>query len=265
MPSSFKFETPENVELHYEPAGAGTRFLAWMLDQFVLWLAMLALLVVALLAGVSFDSALGGDGRGSADRDRAIYYFVGLTTLIWGLGSFVYFTASELILRGQTIGKRASRIRVVKADGFQLDAASVLARNLFRVLDNLPLMWIVPVMSRRCQRTGDMVAGTLVISEAKSELSSVRTALAERTAVESQFRFDLSKLNRLSGADFQAVEQILDRLVGLSHEEQNELLSLLTARLATKLGTDVPPADQRLRYLEDLLGAEFRRRDRALA
>ena len=49
MQNSFRFETPENVQVQYEPAGLGTRFLAWVVDQIVLWLAMIALFVVLML------------------------------------------------------------------------------------------------------------------------------------------------------------------------------------------------------------------------
>jgi uncharacterized RDD family membrane protein YckC len=264
MSPPLRFETPENVELHYEPAGAGSRFLAWLLDQIILWFVMVIALVGILLIGASFDFALEDSGWDFDEQDPALFYFAGLATLIWGLGSFVYFTGSELLLRGQTIGKRIGRLRVVKGDGFQLDAASVLTRNLFRVLDNLPPMWIVPVMSHRGQRIGDMVAGTLVISEAKTALSAVRTVLAGRAALEAQFRFDLATLKRLSDADFQAIEQILNRLASLPTQEQQRLLSVATDRITAKLGVQTPPADQYGRFLEDLLAAEFRRRDRSL-
>ena len=41
---------------------------------------------------------------------------------------------------GQTLGKRMCKIRVVKADGFALDAVSVFMRNVFRVADHLPIL-----------------------------------------------------------------------------------------------------------------------------
>ena len=109
-----------------------------------------------------------------------LLYVAGLMMLIWGLGSFAYFGGCELLLRGQTLGKRLSQIRVVKVDGFQLDAASILVRNIFRVVDHLPPMWILPFLSRLGQRAGDMVAGTLVVHDAPTELSPIRTVLAER-------------------------------------------------------------------------------------
>jgi hypothetical protein len=168
-------------------------------------------------------------------------------------------------MRGQTIGKRISGIRVIKSNGFQLDAGSILVRNLFRVLDNAPPMWLFPILSRLSQRSGDMVAGTIVVFDAPTKFSAVRTALAARTAAESQFRFDSSMLKRLSPADFLAVERLLDRLSTISLDEKAALLQIYSVRIAKKLAIDPPPLDQQRRFLEDLFAAELRRQDRSLA
>jgi uncharacterized RDD family membrane protein YckC len=264
MQNSFRFETPENVQVHYEPAGLGTRFLAWVVDQIILWLAMIALFVALIVVGVSFDGlwvAVDADGE---DAERAVLYFFGLMALIWGLGSFAYFGACELLLRGQTIGKRVSNIRVVKAGGFQLDAPSILVRNIFRVVDHLPPMWAIPVLNRLGQRAGDLVAGTVVVFDAPSELSSVRAVLASRSAADAHFRFDQGMLARLTGADFEALERMLDRWPELPDQQRTPLLQAFTAQLSKKLKVEPPPESGQIRFLEDLFAAELRRQDRTL-
>jgi uncharacterized RDD family membrane protein YckC len=265
MPPAVRFETPENVQVHYEPAGLGTRFLAWFVDQILLWFAMFLVFVAMIAAGVSFEVVFEGfDDDNPDDRQRAVLYFFGLMMLAWGLGSFVYFACCELLLRGQTIGKRVSNIRVVKAGGFQLDAASILVRNVFRVADHLPPLWIIPAMSRLSQRAGDMVAGTVVVCDAPTELSSLRATLAARAAADAQFRFDQSLLKRLSGHDFQAIERMLDRWPDLPAEQQAALLDKFAEQIAKKLRVEPPPADQQMRFLEDVFAAELRRQDRSL-
>jgi uncharacterized RDD family membrane protein YckC len=263
--SSFLFETPENVHVRYDVAGLGTRFVAWFVDQVVVWLLTFLLFVALLVAGLSFDSVFWElDGRDTEESNRMVLYLVGIMALVWGFGSFLYFTCCELLLRGQTIGKRSTKIRVVKADGFQLDAVSIVVRNLFRVLDQLPPMWIVPFVSKRNQRPGDMVAGTLVVSDAPGELSPVRSLLAQRKAADAQFRFDQAALKRLSSDDFLAIERVLDRWPDLSPDQQESLLTAYTAQIARKLQVPPPPADQRLQFLEDLFSAELRRGERKL-
>ena len=213
-------------------------------------------------AGLSLDALIGEPG-GTQDPG-AVTYVVGLITLIWGLGSFVYFTFTELMLRGQTLGKRSLKIRVVKADGFQLDAASIFMRNAFRVLDQIPAMWIVPLVSRRSQRAGDIVAGTLVIHDEPAALSPIRTTMAERNAADAMFRFDQAALARATAADFAAVERMLERWDQLPADQRRTLERAYSTRLATKLQVPPPPPETSLRFLEDLLAAEFRRRDRML-
>jgi uncharacterized RDD family membrane protein YckC len=266
MPPALKFETPENVQVQYQPAGLGTRFVAWFIDQFVLIVVMFFLMIALVIAGASFeflDNAMQSDGN--KDDDHVALYFVGLMILVWGLGSFVYFTCCELLLRGQTIGKRSSKIRVIKANGFQLDSSSILVRNLFRVIDHMPPMWIVPVISRLSQRAGDMVAGTIVVVDDTTEFSPVRVLLGERTAAEAEFRFDSSMLKRLNSSDYHAIERVLDRLTAMKPEAADELIRVYVTQIATKLGIDAPPPERQQRFLEDLLAAEFRRQDRSLA
>ena len=36
MSVPLKYETPENVQIEYRPAGLGTRFIAWFVDQIIL-------------------------------------------------------------------------------------------------------------------------------------------------------------------------------------------------------------------------------------
>jgi uncharacterized RDD family membrane protein YckC len=263
MPQPLQFETPENVLVQYEVAGLGTRFVAWFVDQILVWVLTFAVIIALLVLGVSFaifDEAISED----ADESQITLYFIGIMMLVWGLGSFVYFAASELLLGGQTVGKRACKIRVVKANGFRLDAPSVVLRNLFRVVDHLPPLWLVPLLTARSQRPGDLVAGTLVVSDARTELSPVRTTLANR-AEAAQFQFDRAKLKALPASDFATIEKLLHRYSDLKPQEQTQLVQLCSTRLAQKLNIEAPAADQQLQFLEDLLAAEFRRRDRGLA
>lgn len=271
--TNLQFETPENVLLNHRPAGPGTRFIAWFTDQIFLLLLMLVTGILLIILGVTFEETLRTelrelvryfDSEGDVDPRSAIMVAIGVFLLVWGLGSFVYFTASELFMRGQTPGKRMCQIRVVNLAGFSLNAGSVFLRNIFRVADNLPFLWIVPVLSSRGQRLGDMVAGTCVVSDVVEALSEVRSELSDRKAIDGTFRFDFGKLSKLMPTDFEAVERILDRWESLSEVQRRELLDKVVPSLCRKLEMEEPAQTQRLTFLEDLLSAEYRRQDRKL-
>lgn len=266
MSKTISFESPENIPIQYELAGLGTRFVAWFVDQVLLWLLTIALLISLAIAGISAEGLFESfNEEATDDPDSVALYLFGLMALIWGLGSFVYFGLSELLLRGQTVGKRVSRIRVVNASGFGLDPTSILVRNLFRVADHVPLLWIIPVMSGRSQRAGDMVAGTVVVSDDPQTLTDVRAELSERTASEAEFRFGEKALAKLRSEDFLTIEKILDRWEDLPEGQRNSLLNTMVEPLAKRLAMDPPDENRRLRFLEDLLAAEIRRQHRALS
>lgn len=93
--------------------------------------------------------------------------------MVLTIGYFVfsqgYGIATEWLWRGQTVGKRLLRLRVVDARGLRLAFAQVVLRNLLRFIDGLPLFYLVggiaALVNRRAQRLGDLAADTLVAWE----------------------------------------------------------------------------------------------------
>ncbi|HXY36645.1 MAG TPA: RDD family protein [Planctomycetaceae bacterium] len=269
MASPVLFETPENVQIAYRTAGLGTRFCAWVLDSFfVALIAILLFIVVPILAaamGIALDEVgrkLGA--RRPISQDEVRFYFFSVVMLALQLGSLIYFTSSELLVRGQTVGKRACGLRVVKADGFALDAGSVLVRNAFRLIDQIPVLWIVPLLSSRSQRFGDMVAGTLVVAETQDRIGELRAKLMQRDSQESRFRFDAAMLNRTKPTDVEALERILERWPFLTERQRNILLDRIVEPLAKRLAAPSPDPADRQEFLVELLSAIYRRESRRL-
>ena len=77
-----------------------------------------------------------------------------------------YGIALEWRWHGQTLGKRVVGLRVVDAHGLRLQLSQVILRNLLRLVDILPAIYLVGGLacfcSRNCQRLGDLAAGTIV-------------------------------------------------------------------------------------------------------
>ncbi len=274
MSARLQYETPENIQIEYHPAGLGTRFLAWFVDVIIVNLLIFFSFIFLLILGAIFEEQfrdffrkideLVRDDSKPTDPETIVAYFIGIGLVIWGLGSFFYYGLSELLWRGQTIGKRLCKIRVVKADGFTLDPVSIFIRNVFRLIDHLPILWIVPVLSKRSQRFGDMVGGTIVVSDETEEIPLVRRQLSDRPAAEARFRFDNAKLSRLTRDDLESVERILDRWNTLFADQKLRLLDQIVSPICKKMQMDLPPEAERVEFLEDLLAAEFRRQDRHL-
>ncbi len=146
--------TPEGIVFSLLLAGPITRFLAWGID----------FACIAAAASMS-GTVLGAAGIISIDLSRA------LAILAYFLISIGYGIASEWYWRGQTIGKRLLRLRVMDAQGLRLQPGQIVVRNLMRFVDSLPLFYVVggiaSLVSRRAQRLGDLAANTIVVRHPK--------------------------------------------------------------------------------------------------
>jgi uncharacterized RDD family membrane protein YckC len=147
---ALQIRTPEGILFSQALAGPVTRFLAWFID-FMAIAALLTLLSYALLLLRLLDAGLAGAAS-------ALGYFI---------ISIGYGIICEWWWRGQTIGKRLLRLRVVDAEGLGLQFNQIVTRNLLRFVDSLPIFYFVGGLacwfSAHCQRLGDLAANTVVI------------------------------------------------------------------------------------------------------
>ena len=104
MSEPVRFETPENIELSYTVAGLGTRFVAWFVDNILMFGFLFLTFIVLVCGGVVTDSLLQTPdfGAGENGNTGVTAWFAGLFIMIWGLGSFFYYGLFELFMRGQT-------------------------------------------------------------------------------------------------------------------------------------------------------------------
>ena len=152
-------ETPERVPLHFALASTGNRFLACAFDHF-LQVLVIAVAALAVTWWVGFSDV----DRWVRDAPKwVLALLVVAVFLIWS----GYFALFEWAWSGQTPGKRWLRLRVIREDGRPVTFWEASARNLVRILDMEPFPFysvgLVSVfVSRRDQRLGDLVAGTVV-------------------------------------------------------------------------------------------------------
>ena len=134
------------------------------------WIRCLALLIdllivatVTLLASLLVYLVLVGGGA---------FAEVGKEPSSWPLwavalcGTFIYFWWSEAIW-GRTLGKRLCELRVVRRDGARLGVSGAFVRNLLRLVDWLPLFYLLGAAviwaTPKNQRLGDIAARSAVV------------------------------------------------------------------------------------------------------
>jgi len=142
--------TPENVVFEFELAGLASRALAWLIDL----LAMAALISVAALLVSVFGLVLAGFAKA--------LYFVLAFAIQWGYGATL-----EWRWHGQTLGKRLVGLRVLSSYGTPITFGQAVVRNLLRVVDLLPAVYLLGGLSALCdksaRRFGDIAADTVVV------------------------------------------------------------------------------------------------------
>lgn len=254
------FETPDNIRVEYETGQLGSRFIAWVYDMLVQLIALVILWAVALVLWIDRLTEIASPD----DPANEVFVILGALYLIGAFMNVLYFFLFEWLGRGQTPGKRKQKLRVVGIDGIQPNVGALFLRNIFRILDHIPIVWIVPVVSSRAQRLGDMVSGTLVVGENPEAISSLRYQLEARQAAEAGYRFDSGRLARLGAEDYRKIEALLERVGGVEDDVRRRVLTQATQGLVGRLNVEPPARGDEQRFLEDLLSAEYRRRSRQL-
>jgi hypothetical protein len=91
--------------------------------------------------------------------------------------SIGYSILFEWTWRGQTLGKRVLKIRVIDAEGYRLRPAQIVIRNLLRIVDALPALYAVGgvscLVSKKYQRIGDFAANTIVVYVASESIPNL--------------------------------------------------------------------------------------------
>lgn len=239
--------TPEGIELSLALASIGSRFIAGTADL---------LLQVALIGLIGLLAGSIGAGQGIA---------------IFAVGGFaafyLYDVLFEILAAGQTPGKRITHLRVVREHGEPIDLPSSAVRNLVRLLEGPPFLYLPAVCSiaitRRNQRIGDLAAGSLVIRIPVVDRDRRATA-PHRTEGDTDpgrgqppdERWDLSAV---SVEELAAVRLFLERRAKLDVRARAELALRLEHGLRDRVA-GVPEQLSGERFLERLAAAKAARR-----
>jgi uncharacterized RDD family membrane protein YckC len=244
--ASLQFRTPEGIVFSQLLAGPMTRFLAWVIDLACIFvmLGTLSSLVIALsLLSPNLGAAAGTLG----------YFFI----------SIGYGIACEWLWRGQTVGKRLFRLRVVDGEGLRLQFNQIVIRNLLRFVDSLPVFYfvggVICWLSPKCQRLGDLAANTIVIRYPQTTEPNLDQLLAGKYNSLRQYPHLAARLRqRISPAEAALLLRALLRRDQFEPVARVELFSELAAHFQAKVAfpqeaTDGITDEQYLRNVVDVV------------
>ncbi|MEJ8800826.1 RDD family protein [Pontibacter sp. H249] len=220
--NTVKIQTTQHVEVEYPLASVGDRIVATLIDGVVMFVWAMAIAVIFAFGNWFQEGGIG---------------LVIMMVLVY-LPLLFYHLVCEIFLNGQSIGKKARDIKVIKLSGESPTIGDYLLRWLFRLVDmglSSGLVAVITVAaSSKGQRLGDMAAGTCVI----------RTRAVQRRApvftTEENYQIVFPEVSQLNDQD---VAQIR-KLVYKAKQHQNfELLEKIALRVKEVTGIQTELSD----------------------
>lgn len=152
---TIKITTSQNIDIDYEVAGLGERILGYLID----W----GIFVLLFFGFAILGSIMGYGGRmDDVSTGFAVILFTSVVVF--------YDLLCEIFFNGQSIGKKAMKIKVISLDGSSPTVGQYLLRWMFRIVDITFTSGVAAIiavaLSENKQRIGDIVAGTTLIKTA---------------------------------------------------------------------------------------------------
>lgn len=242
-----RIETVYNIELEFEAADVPRRMVAYLVDFTILVLYFMIAKYV-LYANASLDMDL-------------YQSMMGVDILIISTPMLLYALVCEILMHGQTPGKRLLDIRVVSLDGKEPAVSQYFIRWIFRAFEwpfffgyvffagGVLLGYIILTMflgigvitviavTPMNQRLGDLAANTVVI-KTKSNFSVADTVFVD--IADENYTAQFPEVLRLSDRD---VNTIIKILRAYASGRNKDICNRLADRIQTvlRIETDMEP------------------------
>jgi uncharacterized RDD family membrane protein YckC len=202
------------VDLALPVAGPGARSYAFLIDWVIrvsLCTAWYGVAAVIYNRHWTFVAPLSPDSK----------WFV-LVVMPAAAMYFLYHFVLEIAMHGRTPGKRMAGVQIVTREGGSPGLGALLTRNVFRLVDGLPILYgvglITTLATRDHVRVGDMAAGTLLVYERPD------VVLPEPAAT------DADGERALRSSDAEIISELLSRWPHLESESRQRLATAILSQ-----------------------------------
>jgi uncharacterized RDD family membrane protein YckC len=223
------------VDLALPVAGPGARSYAFLIDwviRAILFIAWYGVAAVVYNHRWTFIAPLTPDAK----------WFV-LVVMPAAAMYFLYHFVLEIAMHGRTPGKRMVGVHIVTREGGPPGVGALLTRNVFRLVDAMPLLYgvgLITALTTRDQvRVGDMAAGTLLVYERPDMVlpESVATSVSSERAPSSS-----ATERTLRSADAEIITELLLRWPHLDSEARQRLATAILSRHQLDVATLARPS-----------------------
>ncbi len=224
--------TTQNVTIQYELATVWQRIFAYLLDIIII---MLLSWILGLIFWLGTESDL-------------------VAGIVASIIFFFYTPISEMTIRGQTIGKLALGIRVVKLSGKQPTFTDYMTRWAFRMVDIYFTIGSVGILMIASTDNGQRLGGLLSNTTVVKRENSFKLDLGDLLRLNSREGYEATHRNvtRLSEEDMLLVKSVIDRYQRHPNKAHQDAVLQTTRRLMELLGLNEEPKNK-LQFLRKVL------------
>ena len=217
--------TAQKVDISYTLASLLQRILAYFIDLIAvgIFYYLMALLILALIPN-------------SINAQEIYVYIIMLPIVIF------YHLLFEYFWNGQTLGKKALGIRVIKINGERPEFIDYLTRWMLRTVDISFSMGIVAIISilanEKRQRLGDILSNTAVI-----QIQSARNyTLGDVLNIMKIKSYEVSYPNAKMFNEQQMllVKETLERATKYENDAHIQTIKMLATKIADQLEVNLP-------------------------
>ncbi len=241
MLKSIEITTTQNVTIEYELAPLRERIIGWLIDVLIVLVGWF--IVFQILRAIGGDEMFDNMG------------WLMLVVLLPFLLFFFFNILFEILNLGQTPGKMAMSIKVVRLDGKDPEWSDVLLRAVLHLVDSIFSFGVIGAMlvktTPRAQRLGDMAANTTVIKIQGSRYNFRLQDILNIASLEN-YQPVFPQVRRLTERDMIFIKTAITRFQRYPNQAHEEVVEDLVTHLMPLLDITVRPLN-RVEFLKTLL------------
>lgn len=230
---TIEINTSQNVKIEYQLAGVGHRLFAFIIDFIIITI------VYILLYILFFDN---GESKGEVSTllfQLLLFFWISFYTLF-----------SEFLGNGQTIGKLAMGIKVIKLNGEELEFYDYFSRWSMRIIDIYfsigTIAMLLIVSNKNGQRLGDIIAGTTIIRVKSAYGFRLKDILKLNLKDKESYEFQYPLARNLEEKDVILIKHLIYRNRLYNNKAHEKAMEILVQKLARILEVEKVPKDREM-------------------